>query len=119
MQDVTGVARLLDQSEFLIIFYKISYLVLQQLINNHSTQFIGSKDFIVCLLGFYEVMRSTSIDKLVQNSQTVFYSILMDCFKLISTLRRLILTSIQRVDQRHLTAVVCLRQFSSKRHKML
>lgn len=89
LRDIIGIARPLVKSRVFIVFCKIGYLRIQKLINEYGTQFIGSEDFILCLLDFYEVMCACSMDNLLTHSQTIFYSILIDCFKLVSTLSNL------------------------------
>jgi len=115
LRDIIGIARPLVNSKAFIIFCKIGYLKIQKMINDCGHQFISSEDFILCLLDFYEVMCNCSMDNLISNSQTIYYSILVDCFKLMTTLVNECngaLRSIQKDIPR-------MKQFFSDKYKML
>jgi len=87
-RDIIGLIRPLKSGSIYLVFLKIAYTKLQNLINEHGAKLITNEDFVVALLEFYELICFTSLEKMNRDSHSYFYTVLNDTFKLLSFLRK-------------------------------
>lgn len=87
-RDIIGLIRPLKSSPVYLIFLKIGYTRMQELIGKNWNTHMTNEDFIVALLEFYELICYTSLERMSKDSHSYFYTVLNDTFQLLCFLRR-------------------------------
>lgn len=83
--DLVGIYRAISLSKIIIVFTKISYPRIQELLQKNAGDKLSDPEFVASLLDFYNVLiENTSQKYSVSQAHTVMYKILTDACQIVS-----------------------------------
>lgn len=112
--DLIGILRAISMTNIFVVFIKLSYSRVQELIEKEGVKYVEDEEFMNALLSFYDIMCKNCLDKLQRDSNAVFFKVINDAFVLLTSIVNECNNAISEIQDEEK-----LKEFVSAKSKML